>query len=512
MSGESARISALGINNYVAKKKDPHSLLANPAGLADLEDTELLTTYEDRFSGDLINGTFGMTLKNIGFKIDYMDISGIEKRDETGEKVGDISFDQFNASVCWGFSLNKSLSCGVGLNFLSKFADNRSSFGGSIDLGAMYKASDNITLGGMAENIGVQSSLNEQGSAYSSPIIYRVGGQWSPIKNLNILGGGAFSEQFGFVWSAGSEYVAFDCIALRVGYDSGQQSYGALTSGIGVNINDIFQIDYAFKSHPSLGSMNILTLTIKFKNEIKEQAKEKIEEKVKEEIKEEPKKEVKEEPQKEIQPPPQIIAEKPVKIDLGDNKYLNISAGWATFKLGRSEIADLTDSGKEAIGNAQELIRYVYSLGLAETDVAVIIEGSASAEGDPRINEKLSDERAQQGKQFLLEALSQQIDTSLLEVQIVPLGATQSKKLEAEYMADWQQKHNGGYPSKDDLENFRQGCRNFKIKIKINMEKWPDYQNNQDVISKINKLSEGLSGQLDNAYKTAVEKKKQGQQ
>lgn len=263
MTGEvgSARIMGLGgINNSVAR--DP---LANPAGLASRTDSLLTSTYGEGFSGGMADGSLSMTLNNILFKIDYVNIPGIEKCNEAGDEQGETSLNEYYLSAAYGFQLSQSISLGAAVNMHSKSADRQTNFGTSVSFGSIYKLTEKVSLGAVVENLGGASSLSEQGGAQMLPATLRTGFQVSPINSVHLVGGGAFAGTLRPEWSLGAEYELVRTesmgLILRTGYDGSRQSYGPLSVGFGVNIQGICQIDYANNMHPVLGSTSVFSLT-----------------------------------------------------------------------------------------------------------------------------------------------------------------------------------------------------------------------------------------------------------
>lgn len=472
MFGESARISGLGLNNYIARS-DSHGLLANPAGIASLQDDQLISTYEERFSRNLQGGSACLTLKNLAFKIDYVTVPGIETRDDYGALIGDFSMKEYHGSVAYGMQMDPALAIGGRANLITKSADKQSNYGGSVMLGALYKLSDPITLGAVVENLGGQSSLNKTGGTNALPVIMRTGCQISPVDDLYVLGGVSYTANSRANWSIGAEYDMLKVVALRVGYDAGRRPFGPVSIGAGVKIKNVVQLDYAFNTHPMLDNSHIVTMTLAFKREKSEAA------------------------ARSQQP-----ETKSTIVDFGDRKFLKITSGTASFKFGTSDMSDLTEEGRDNVEKARQLIRYLFSLGLC--DPAVTIDGNASAEGTPEFNRGLSKKRAEQGRIFLTEALADVIDAGHLKIKLNPQGDTMSKRLEEAFVADWIREHNGWSPNSEQLEETRQSCRNFKINIRINIEKWLEHNGNQEVISRIDQLSKGLAAQLEEAYQAAL--------
>ncbi len=491
MSEESARISALGKNNCVAKPKDSHAMEVNPASLANLEGKQVVTTYEDRFLSNLRTGAVELTLNNVGFKIDYVNVPDVEKRDESGTVTGNINYNQIAGSVGAGFAIENNFYLGIGLNASSMFADGQSSFGITGDLGAIFKAGENIFLGCAIEDIDPQIFLGNPKEPSKPPTVLRVGGQWSPIKELHMLGGASFFGQPDKNFNIGAEYEAFKFLKLRTGCDFGYKSYGILTTGLGMDLGDSFQFDYAFRPHPSLGMTNVITLTMKFKNSPPDTGrKEKV-------------KKHEAAPARETEPAPLVTMaeEETIKIDLQDKKSLKISAGEGFFVYGTYQ---LTADGAKAVRKTRRLLSCLNSLGLIDTSVPMTIEGNACPAGDEFINEKLSSDRAIEGLKVLYEALGiKDLDDVKDNIMVTSMGERKSTKLEGEFIKKWKNRHGGETPSDNELENFRQGLRNFNIIVKINVAKWGKYKNDPEVVSRIAMFSKDLPKQLDSAYRAA---------
>ena len=264
MSTESARISGLGINNYIARYGDSHTWLVNPAGMASQEGNQVIATYGERFSRNIAGGSVCLTIKNCGLIFDSTTVDSIEKRDDSGNYICEESLQDLNLSAAYGLQLTSSLALGAGISILEKNLQGKYSWGASANLGALYKHSELVSFGVVLENLGARSSLKREGNTHMIPLTVRAGCQVSPVKDFYLLGGGSFNGKTGANFNLGAEYNLLRSVVLRVGYDGGRRSYGPLSAGLGINIQDICKIDYGFNTHPELGYSGVLTVTFHF--------------------------------------------------------------------------------------------------------------------------------------------------------------------------------------------------------------------------------------------------------
>lgn len=508
MSGESARISALGPNNFVAKD-DPHSFLVNPASLGRKEGTQISGTYEDRFSSNLRNNSASFIYDYIGLQINYLNVPGIEKRSSTGERTGDFGYNEYAGAISIGFGVLDTLSAGAAVSYSSGSAEKKNSQRWSGKMGAIYTPDDEFSLGMVLENIGIQSSYSYERGKVIDPLTLRVGTCISSYKPLVLLGGASFLDQTGAIWNLGAELTILDHVVARAGLDFGQRSYGVLTSGIGITTKP-FQLDYVFKAHPALGYTNGVTMTLWFKKsppkprekEIVTVTKTVVEERVKVVTvpgpAPEPKVVVVTAP-----PPPPVIKYVPVPVftiktvDVNKDEILINSAG---FTQGGMTLDDITPEGRGLLEQSKNIITYLNSLNLISLSrkSQIIIEANASVDGEPFRNEEVAVNRVLVGLRVLADALG--IENVEGTYELRPMGRRQTLDMEEDYKERYRKKNRGLEPTDQDLAAFRKDCRNFRFLIKINYTVWQQLRGNSEIRQKINSIYPGLYEVIERNY------------
>jgi hypothetical protein len=489
MLGATPGVSFVGNNTYVSKYSDPDLTTPNPAALGYVTNNRIFISVADKCSGQLLDCAAGFNLNKVELAVNYAHIPNVTMIET--QSTNNRHEDTFD----WISKPGKNIEQ---LNILLSGAFKGTQGTTSLSMGG--GAGPAIVLGefgtvGFLMNFGLMLDVNNV-FTLSSAADFTLGGGvgllWgiclmnavkiSPVKHLNIFAGNIsfvndemYSDDTS-LWRFGAEYSPVERLTLRLGTEVQHKSW-AITSGIGYRFGDSGSIDYAFKKDALAGYDHSATAIINLKKKAK--------------------------PVQGTQTagatalPAIKKPHGPIEVNIEDNKYLTVTAGWGFFKFSRAQMSDLTGEGISSIQNARKLISYLYSLGLCDTEAKVKIEGNSSKEGRPFVNDTLSSNRALMGKQFLIETIGKGPD-----IELKPLAESRSIVLEESFILDWAAQHNGDYPPTDELEAFRQGCRNFKIIISIKREQWKAVRENPEVIGNINKLSAGLAAKLESAYQS----------
>jgi len=256
--GIGARATAMG-GAYTAIADDGTSLYWNPAGLAQIENTQISAMYNLWFQEvrqGYLNLVFPFLGGRAGLSANYVNMGQIEGRDEEGNPIGEFSASDINISLGYARRISSRLMFGASIGILQETIaeDKDSTFSGNA--GILFKMSDSFSLGLACQNIG--SKLGED----PLPLTYR-GGIALRLESLTISADAVKAVDDDMYFCAGLEWWVVDILALRAGYRTGQDIGSGMSAGIGLKISRI-NIDYAYVPYGDLGNIHRVSLRIKF--------------------------------------------------------------------------------------------------------------------------------------------------------------------------------------------------------------------------------------------------------
>ena len=288
----SARAQALG-GAFSALSNDVYATFYNPAGLAQIQTTQVGFTHTQQFISSINYDYLGFAKpfgsnKAIGFSLIRLGVDDIKDSraaailGTNGEllDIDESQIDKFNSSdyvffVSLGNRVNSRLSWGFNMKLIRRNL-NHSANGLGFDAGLLYKVNNNLKISGMFRNITstlvawdtgekeLVSPTLRFGSAYLLPLP-GLNSQFIPTVDFivqtqsapsiaNNLGSQQFTGAFG------GELIVQETLSLRGGYDDLQR----MNLGIGIHIPHI-QVDYAFTSFDQeLGNAHRIGLLIDF--------------------------------------------------------------------------------------------------------------------------------------------------------------------------------------------------------------------------------------------------------
>lgn len=299
----SARITAMG-NAGVSMSAGLDGVYYNPASVASVERFELLFEHNawiadishDYVAAALPMGSWGRayaTLTALGSG--EIDVRTVTSPLGTGERY---TVDNIAIGVGYGRYITDRFSVGGQVNWIQETIWNTSASAYTLNLGSIYRLSDNgLHLGSSLNHFGSRaaysgrdldilydqnpdvygdnSALPGQQSTgeFSVPVLFRVGLGW-PIdlteESRLHLALDAFhpSDNFESV-SFGAEWSWREMLALRGGYQNLflNDSEVGLTLGAGLGgelETSRFQVDYAWAEHGRLGSTQRFSLGVSF--------------------------------------------------------------------------------------------------------------------------------------------------------------------------------------------------------------------------------------------------------
>jgi Uncharacterised protein family (UPF0164) len=271
---------ALGMGDaYVAVANDVSAGYYNPAGLVNLNYPQVALMHEERF-GSLVNYDYAAvaipygTDMSLGLSIIRLGVDGIPDTrnalyDANGDGVLNILNDQLDYSKITEFSdqdwaiflsfakrLSDKFSYGVSVKVIREVLAEYGATGIGFDVGAQYKAMDNLMLGVNIQDVTTtlvawSTGTNELisptvkiGGAYSFKFL---GGTFMPAVDIDIrFEGRQYAANFhlgpiSYDRNLGLEYNFRNIFMIRAGYNEVNQ----FTIGAGVKLPKL-NIDYSF--------------------------------------------------------------------------------------------------------------------------------------------------------------------------------------------------------------------------------------------------------------------------
>ncbi|MDO8735041.1 MAG: PorV/PorQ family protein [Elusimicrobiota bacterium] len=266
-TGVGSRALAMG-GAFTAVANDASAAYWNPAGIANLEKNQVALTYTamslDRTYNFL---SFVMPKKlsvfdGIGVSVINAGVSDIQGYDATDTKTN--TFKETNIALLLSVAkkVDDEVSVGANLKIISSKLDTAAAFGQGLDLSALVKASDKISIGLMLQDVYTQVKWADSESAERVPFSVRTGLSYS-IMEKDKLKLTADVEKYATRKKAklnfGAELNLPYSISLRPGL-----SDNYLTAGVGLKY-DMLSLDYAYRADKlNSGDTSQVTLGFSF--------------------------------------------------------------------------------------------------------------------------------------------------------------------------------------------------------------------------------------------------------
>jgi len=281
----SPRATAMG-ESYVSLAEDAYAAYWNPAGLAAVEQPEFAATYNASFE-DVTHQyvSFAYPLRygsTLDVNITRLSVAPFQGYDAMGTKTKDIQSSDMAIGAAYGRTLMKDeiarpvLNVGLNLKSISETLDDVSANAFAADLGAVYYIrpakywmravpAQEFRVALTARNIGTGLKFDTVSSPL--PMSATLGGSWlsHPYGNSSLILSldNTVSNDDKFVVNLGAEYTAFQLLAFRAGYRTGQYMGSGLRFGVGFKLSFI-DLDYSMSPFGDLGSMHKVGVSIKF--------------------------------------------------------------------------------------------------------------------------------------------------------------------------------------------------------------------------------------------------------
>jgi len=267
--GAGSRAVGMG-EAYTAVANDASATYWNPAGLAQLNKSEVIFTHNKWFqdiSNEFLAVSFLAGKNAFGISFISNNIGGIERRVKpTAEPLGIIDARDIMLGLSFARSYKNNLQWGITVKYLYEKIYLETTYGFATDLGIIYQLPiTGLSVAASAQNLGKMSrfvnetvtlpSMLKTGLAYRLPI--RVQGNFLIAADLVKILDGSFHTNFGF------EYELKNLLALRCGYLTGYDER-SLQYGAGLKFSR-YRLDYAYAPFSSnIGNSHRISLRLVF--------------------------------------------------------------------------------------------------------------------------------------------------------------------------------------------------------------------------------------------------------
>jgi hypothetical protein len=304
----SARQAALGGKNVTIYDQDVNQALFNPASINDQMDNHLSTNYASYF-GDVRYGTAAYAhtvdrhLQTFHAGVQYINYGDFDGYDQFGNATSSFTGSEIALSVGYAMTIPKTnWHVGVNTKLISSTLESYTSFGGALDLGALYVDEVNeINYAIVVRNVGMQftsyTGLKEElptelilgvsQQLAHVPIRWHITlenmQQWNvafsnPARAQNSIDGTSTPEKVSFFNNAlrhlivGAELFPKKGFNIRLSYNFRrgeemsvleQRNFSGISMGFGLRMRRL-KFDYSFSRYTLAANTSMFGLTINF--------------------------------------------------------------------------------------------------------------------------------------------------------------------------------------------------------------------------------------------------------
>ena len=302
----SPRQAALGGKLITIYDTDVNQAMFNPAAINEKMDNHLSLNYGSLF-GEVTYGTasyaytFDRRTQTFHAGVNYVNYGSFAGYDENGLETASFSGSEVAVSVGYAYNLPYTdIYVGGNAKLISSTLESYNSFGGAIDLGAIYVDEYNdINIALAIRNIGTQFTTYA-GNQEKLPLEIIAGisqqlehvplrwhltlenlQQWdvafsNPARAQGNIDGGSTPEKVGFFNNAlrhlivGAELFPEKAFNIRMGYNfrrsqelsiEEQRNFSGISLGIGLRFNKI-KFDYSYSRYTLAANTSLFGLTI----------------------------------------------------------------------------------------------------------------------------------------------------------------------------------------------------------------------------------------------------------
>lgn len=267
-------------NAYTAVTNDVHSLWWNPAGLADVDKSQILFMH-DEYIADIDHEYVGLASPELikqhnivtGLSFNYLDYGSLRRATYTsgnaGTTTGTFGMKDYALGISFAKQNSTQRDFGMTVKYIKQEIDGIADAAWACDIGLKYNIGraavrdrfPPLVLGYTLQNLG--GDITMERDAFDLPLTHRVGLAFRPRKKLLIAVDGIKTKNGPTEGSAGLEYHLKESLIIRCGYSSERKVKDKYSLGAGFRVSNL-AIDYAFTPFSDLGDSHKVSLTYNF--------------------------------------------------------------------------------------------------------------------------------------------------------------------------------------------------------------------------------------------------------
>ncbi len=302
----SPRQAALGGKLITLHDYDVNQAIYNPATINPDMDNHLSVNYGSYY-GEVTYGTaayaytYDRHVQTFHAGVSYVNYGTFEGRDEAGLLTGDFTGSEIALSFGYAYNIPwTDIYIGANAKLISSTLESYNSFGGAIDIGALYIDEDNdinialairnvgtqfTTYAGLQEKLPLEIIAGISQEVENVPIRWHITlenlQQWNiafsnPNRAEQSIDGGVEEEKVSFINNAlrhvivGAELFPGKSFNLRVGYNfrRGEElkieetrNFSGISVGMGIRFNNI-RFDYSYSRYTLAANTSLFGLMI----------------------------------------------------------------------------------------------------------------------------------------------------------------------------------------------------------------------------------------------------------
>lgn len=260
---------------YAALSDNESAFAYNPAGAAQILQTELSATHIEWFQGIDLEHIGGLDpvsgWGSFGASVTWLDDGTLEatqrvannSSDPLGNYITTGTFNPYDLAInlAWAYQPAEHWDIGLGAQLIQQAIDTSSGWGAGLNLGVQRTDLWGwLDTGAVIQNLG--TSIAVASASSSQPLTFRAGlaGRFFE-RRLTLSTDLTVPTDNGIIPSVGLEWWVAQPLALRAGWMGGYASQP--TAGLGFRFS-IFELDYAYQPFSELGDTDRITISVDF--------------------------------------------------------------------------------------------------------------------------------------------------------------------------------------------------------------------------------------------------------